>query len=247
MIDYELMFGDCLEVMKDIPDGSIDMVMADPPYGTTQCKWDAIIQFDPMWEQVKRITKKNTAIVFTASQPFTSALIMSNPKMFHQALVWKKNKASGHLNAKRRHLTGHEDIIVFSGAPPVYNPQKWESRPANKANKTKPTTVYGQQKPTEYAGGQTSRYPVSVLEYAVVNNDGTGEGRYHPTQKPVLLMEYLVKTYTNEGDMVLDFVMGSGSTGVACVNTSRNFIGIELDSDYFKIANDRIKQAYDSL
>jgi len=239
----KLMMGDCLEMMAKIEGGSVDMVLADPPYGTTACKWDSVIPFEPMWEQVRRVLKKNGAAVFTASQPFTSALVMSNVAWFHQALVWSKNKPTGHLNAKKRHLTGHEDVIVFSGAPPKYHPQKWQSRPANSATKTKPTEVYGTQIPTTYLGGNTDRYPISVLSIPVVNNDGTGEGRYHPTQKPVALMEYLIKTYTDEGEVVLDFTMGSGTTGVACINTSRRFIGIERDPAYFGIAQSRINAA----
>jgi ribosomal protein L11 methylase PrmA len=238
-----LMQGDCLELMKTIPDGSVDMVLTDPPYGTTACKWDSVIPFEPMWEQLKRVTKKNGAIVMTASQPFTSVLVMSNPRAFHQSLVWRKNKASGHLNAKKRHLTGHEDVIVFCDGVPVYNPQMWKSRPSNSATRTKHTSVYGAQVSTTYEGGKTDRYPVSVLDFPVVNNDGTGDGRFHPTQKPVALMEYLIKTYTNENETVLDFTMGSGTTGVAAKNLNRNFIGIELDETYFNIAQERIANA----
>lgn len=239
----KLMLGDCLERMREITDGSVDMVLTDPPYGTTACKWDAVIEFTPMWDNVRRVLKPNSAAVFTASQPFTSALVMSNPKAFHQAIVWSKNKPSGHLNAKKRHLTGHEDIIVFCEGVPTYNPQKWQSRPANKATRTKSTPVYGSQVSTTYEGGQPDRYPTTVLPFPVVNNDGTGDGRYHPTQKPVALMEYLIRTYTNEGDTVLDFTMGSGTTGVACANTGRNFIGIERDEAYFEISQNRIAAA----
>ena len=220
-------------------------MLTDPPYGTTACKWDSVIPFEPMWAGVKGCLKKNGAVVFTASQPFTSALVMSNAAGFHQSLVWKKNKASGHLNAKKRHLTGHEDIVIFRDRVSTYNPQKWQSRPANKAtNKIteNSTKVYGAQVDSIYMGGNTDRYPLSVLDFAVVNNDGTGDGRYHPTQKPVALMEYLIKTYTNESDTVLDFTMGSGTTGVACKNLNRNFIGIELDSDYFTTAQRRIDE-----
>jgi DNA modification methylase len=238
-----LMLGDCLEMMKAIPDGSVDMVLTDPPYGTTACKWDSVIPFEPMWEQLKRITKENGAIVLTASQPFTSALIMSNVSVHHQSLVWVKNKPSGHLNAKKRHLTGHEDIVVFCEKPPTYNPQKWQSSPANKATRTKTTPVYGAQVSTTYKGGQTERYPTTLLPFPVVNNDGSGDGRYHPTQKPVALMEYLICTYTNQGETVLDFTMGSGTTGVACKNLGRKFIGIEQDERYFEIAKKRIDSA----
>ena len=242
-MSFRLMLGDCLERMKEIPDGSVDLVLTDPPYGTTACKWDAVIQFEPMWREVKRVLKPNGAAVFTASQPFTSALVMSNATAHHQTLVWRKNKPSGHLNAKRRHLTAHEDIVVFCNGQPLFVPQMWQSRPANKARKTKGSDVYGAQVPSEYLGGQTDRYPTTVLEFSVVNNDGTGEGRYHPTQKPVTLMEYLIRTYTNEGETVLDFTMGSGTTGVACANTGRKFIGIERDEGYFRIAQRRIDDA----
>lgn len=239
----DLMQGDCLDLMNEIEPGSVDLVLTDPPYGTTACKWDAVIPFKPMWAGVRRVLKKNGAAVFTASQPFTSALVISNVRGFHQALVWQKNKATGHLNAKKRHLTGHEDILVFADGVPTYVPQKWQSRPANRATKTKPTEVYGAQVKTVYRGGNTDRYPVSVIQFAVVNNDGTGEGRYHPTQKPVALMEYLIRTYTNEGEIVLDFTMGSGTTGVAAMNTGRRFIGIEKDERYFEIAERRIMEA----
>lgn len=241
-----LLHGDCLELLPCITDASVALVLTDPPYGTTACKWDSIIPLEPMWKQVWRVLKPNGAAVFTASQPFTSALVMSNPKGFHQSMTWAKNKASGHLNAKKRHLTGHEDILVFCDGSPTYNPQKWQSRPASRATRTKPTAVYGAQVSTTYEGGQTERYPTTVLQFAVINNDGSGEGRFHPTQKPVALMEYLIKTYTNEGETVLDFTMGSGTTGVACMNTGRNFIGIERDEKYFQIASERIEKAKSS-
>lgn len=233
--------GDCLAEMPHVPTGSVDLVLTDPPYGTTACTWDTVIPFEPMWREVRRVLKPHGAAIFMASQPFTSALVMSNPRSFHQALVWSKNKPSGHLNAKKRHLTGHEDILIFCAGVPTYNPQKWQSRPANKATRIQATPVYGAQVSTTYEGGQTDRYPTSVLPFAVVNNDGTGEGRFHPTQKPVALMEYLIRTYTNEGETVLDFAMGSGTTGVACANTGRRFVGVEKDAAFFEIAKARIE------
>ncbi len=236
----QILLGDCLEVMATLPAGSVDLVLTDPPYGTTACAWDAVIPFEPMWREVRRVLKPRGAAVFTASQPFTSALVMSNVAAFHQALMWSKNKPSGHLNAKKRHLTSHEDVVVFCDGTPTYNPQKWQSRPANKATGTKFTRVYGAQVSTTYEGGQTERYPTSVLPFGVVNNDGSGDGRFHPTQKPVALMEYLIRTYTNEGETVLDFTMGSGTTGVACMNTGRAFIGIERDANYFDVAARRL-------
>jgi len=241
--NIKLLKGDCLELMKTLPDGSVDMVLTDPPYGTTACKWDSIIPFEPMWEQLKRVTKKNGAIVMTASQPFTSALVMSNPKMFKYDWVWRKNKVTGFLNAKKMPMRNKEDILVFYYSQPTYNPQKTTGHsPVN--NYTKHTSdgdTLGSTKVGISGGGSTERYPVCVQEFSVVNQDGSSqEGKYHPTQKPVALMEYLIKTYTNEGDTILDFTMGSGTTGVACKNLNRSFIGIELDEEYFKIAQERI-------
>ena len=237
-----LYLGDCLERMTEIPAGSVDMVMTDPPYGTTACKWDSVIPLEPMWRQLKRIVKPNGAIVLTASQPFTSALVVSNVAVFHQALVWSKNKPSGHLNAKKRHMTGHEDIIVFCAGPTTYNAQKWQSNPSNAATQKRATDCYGAQVATTYAGGNTDRFPTSVLSFPVVNNDGTNGGRLHPTQKPVALMEYLIRTYTNEGETVLDFTMGSGTTAIACIRTGRRFIGIEKDPAHYATALERIKK-----
>jgi site-specific DNA-methyltransferase (adenine-specific) len=232
--------GDCLEEMARIPDGSIDMVLADPPYGTTACKWDSVIPFEPMWEQLKRITKKNGAIVLTASQPFTSALIMSNVKMFKYCWVWEKNLKTGNLNAKRMPMGGHEDIVVFCKGSPTYNPQKrhrtTEVKSGNKLNSK--TSVYGKQK-EGYTDNQSDLINPDTVIKAIkcVHNSS---GKIHPTQKPVALMEYLIRTYTNEGETMLDFSMGSGTTGVACRNLGRRFIGIELDEGYFNIAADRI-------
>jgi DNA modification methylase len=233
MID--LMHGDCLEMMKAITTGSVDMVLTDPPYGTTACKWDSVIPFEPMWEQLKRIIKPNGAIVMTASQPFTSALIMSNAKMFKDCLVWKKNVASNFLNANRMHLKRHEDICVFYSNQPTYNKQYADGKPyINKRNGKDDTgNCYGNVNQRTDTKNDGKRNPISVLEF-------DREIGYHPTQKPVSLMEYLIKTYTNEGETVLDFTIGSGTTGVACVNTGRSFIGIELDDNYYKIAKDRI-------
>jgi site-specific DNA-methyltransferase (adenine-specific) len=239
-----LMLGDCLDRMTEIPDGSVDMVLADLPYGTTACKWDTVIPLEPLWAHYKRVTKPNAAIVLTASQPFTSALVMSNPRAFSQALIWRKNKASGHLNAKRRHLTAHEDTLIFCTGQPTYNPQRTSGHKRRTGWKRGPDTeVYGAQRPTEYAGTDETRCPISVIDFDVVNNDGTNGGRFHPTQKPVTLMEYLIRTYTNEGETVLDNTMGSGTTGVACVNTGRDFIGIEMDPDYYATAERRIAEA----
>lgn len=228
-----LMQGDCLERMSEIPDGSVDMVLADPPYGTTQCKWDSVIPFDPMWAQLKRIMKKNGAIVMTASQPFTSALVMSNVKMFKYCWVWDKVTPTGHLNAKKRPMKKLEDVLVFCASATLYNPQGlvWNPRKKSRSANTKGSDCYGEHGSEYIATWQG--YPTERIE--IRNENGL-----HPTQKPVALMEYLIKTYTNEGDTVLDFTMGSGTTGVAAKSLGRDFIGIELDETYFNIAKDRI-------
>jgi len=240
----QLMQGDCLERMKEIPSGSVDMVLTDPPYGTTACKWDSIIPLDPMREQLKRIIKQNGAIVMTAAQPFTSILVCSNLEMHKYNLVWRKSKICHFAQAPYRFMTEHEDVVVFSHGGTsknaknrmIYNPQGLEdchricSGKANSAHR--PSKI----KQRDYVQTKTG-YPKSVLEFA------SDQAKDHPTQKPVALMEYLIKTYTNEGETVLDFTCGSGSTGVACVNTGRKFIGIDLDAGYFEIASKRIQQA----
>lgn len=240
-----LMQGDCLERMKEIPSGSVDMVLADPPYGTTACKWDSIIPLEPMWEQLKRVIKSNGAIVMTASQPFTSILVCSNLKWFRQVQVWDKKMPTGHLNAKKKILSRHEDIVMFSSTKFggfTYSPQMTKGKLRNKTPARKADSyedrVYGKVNHKSDTFND-DYYPTSIVEVSNANQ----RGKVHPTQKPVALMEYLIKTYTNEGEAVLDFTMGSGSTGVACVNTGRRFIGIELDDGYFKIAQDRIEQA----
>ena len=233
-----LMQGDCLERMKEIPDGSVDMILTDPPYGTTACKWDTVIPLDAMWEQLKRIIKPNGAIVMTASQPFTTTLIASNMRWFKYSWVWEKTMATGGLLAKTRPLKAHEDICVFYSAQPTYNQQRGAGEPYTRPEGKKVGSVVGDRvggHVTKNAGG---RCPRSVLKFPNPNR-----ASLHPTQKPVALMEYLIRTYTNEGETVLDFTMGSGSTGVAAVNTNRNFIGIELDPDYFEIAKQRIEEA----
>ena len=240
----KLMQGDCLEVMAGFESESVDMVLCDPPYGTTQCKWDSIIPLEPMWEQLKRIIKPNGAIVMTASQPFTSVLVSSNLKMFRYDLVYEKSHSSGHLNANRMPMRKHETVLVFYKKQPTYNPQKEKKdksnvRPAKRVA-TK-TDCYGEFNPNAKRTDKNDvAFPVSIKLF---NNSTTGGDRgLHPTQKPVALMEYLIKTYTNEGETVLDFTMGSGTTGVACKNLGREFIGIELDESYFHIALDRIEK-----
>lgn len=217
-MSFKLMLGDCLERMKEIPDGSVDLVLTDPPYGTTACKWDSVIPFEPMWKEVKRVLKQNGAAVFTASQPFTSALVMSNLRDFKYCWVWEKDRSTGHLNANRRPMVAHEDVLVFCGSTPRYSPQMvYSGIASNKSAKTRRASkaeTYG--KFEEYQrGGTTHRFPRSVVKINTVNS---AHGTVHPTQKPVALMEYLIRTYTDDGDTVLDFTMGSGTTGVACAS-----------------------------
>ncbi len=231
-----LIQGDCLEKMQDIPDGSIDMVLTDPPYGTTACKWDSVIPFEPMWEQLKRITKKRGAIVLTGSQPFTSALIMSNVKMFKYCWVWDKKIPSGMGFAKYQPMRQTEDLAVFCDGATIYNPEMiLRDKPIKSGGQTKGAFPQIVNRSTTFKKTYTHKNPVNLIRFDRVRRD-----TIHPTQKPVALMEYLIKTYTNPGETVLDFTMGSGSTGVACVNLDRSFIGIELDAEYFKIASDRI-------
>lgn len=222
-----LMFGDCLERMKEIPDGSVDLVLCDLPYGTTQNKWDSVIPFDALWSEYKRIC--NGAIVLNCAQPFTTVLIASNLRDFKYCWVWKKSKPTGHLNAKKQPLRNTEDIAVFYTKQPTYNPQG-----------TKPTDVMVSRTNRGNYGecSKTTRqlvtgYPTTVLEFSTENG-------IHPTQKPLGLMEYLINTYTNEGDVVLDNCMGSGTAGAACKNLNRKFIGIEMDENYFQVAKQRI-------
>ena len=235
-----LMLGDCLDRMKAIPDGSVDMVMADPPYGTTACKWDAVIPLPEMWAHLKRIVKPNGAIVMTASQPFTTALGASNIESLRYAWVWQKSRPTGHLNAKKMPLRDVEDVLVFYGALPTYNPQGTVTGVFNNGSPAKGRGRGGQQYGAQVhvkEPAKVGNYPRQILKFSSVT------GTVHPTQKPVALMEYLIKTYTNEGELVLDFTMGSGTTGVACANTRRRFFGIELDAEYFAIASERIAAA----
>lgn len=241
----KLLQGDCLGVMKDIPDGSVDMVLTDPPYGTTACKWDSVIPFEPMWEQLKRVTKKSGAIVMTASQPFTSALIMSNTKMFKYCWVWEKDKPTNFALANKQPMKYHEDVCVFYCKQPTYNKQM-QPREGSGKQRLKYKVDNSNRKSEHLSiSDQPKFYNPDLKNPSTVQKFSTGrrQDSVHPTQKPVALMEYLIKTYTNKGDTVLDFTMGSGTTGVACVNTGRDFIGIELDETYFGIAQDRIKEA----
>jgi len=237
-MENQVIQGDCLEVMKEIPDKSIDMILCDLPYGTTACKWDTIIPFEPLWEQYKRIIKDNGAIVLTASQPFTSALVMSNPNMFKYDLIWDKELSTGFLNANRMPLRSHEEVLVFYKNQPTYNPQKniGEKNHSRGKNKCKTNNLYGYHKIAEDNFTEL-KHPKSVLNIRKEHPSKT----IHPTQKPVALFEYLIKTYTNEGETVLDNCAGSGTTGVACKNLNRNFILIEKEPEYIDIINKRLK------
>lgn len=232
-----LMNADCLQAMCVIPDGSVDLILCDLPYGTTQNKWDSVIPFETLWVHYWRLLKPNGAVVLTAAQPFTSALVMSQPDAFKYQWVWEKTQAVGHLNAWKQPMRKHEDVCVFYRKPPTYNPQV-EDKPAEnqrpQTRRTKPTDNYGAHSLDVFRCPPDKSMPSSVLK--IPNAQKT----VHPTQKPVALMEYLIKTYTNAGETVLDNCMGSGTTGVAARNTGRNFIGIERDPEYFRIAQERI-------
>ena len=234
MPKIELIQGDCLEKMKDIPDGSIDMILCDLPYGTTKCKWDVIIPFEPLWEQYERIIKDTGAIVLFGSQPFTTALNNSNMKLYRYEWIWIKNNSTGFQLANKRPMKKHENISVFYNKQPTYNPQGLQ--PYGKVNKRGSMgDNWDEMSSNQYIQKYTN-YPTLLLEFS------HDKEKLHPTQKSIALLEYLIKTYTNEGETVLDNCMGSGSTGVACINTNRNFIGIELDPEYFKIAEKRINE-----
>lgn len=248
----------CLEGMKRIADKSVDMILCDLPYGTTQNKWDIIIPFALMWEQYERVIKDNGAIVLTAAQPFTSMLVMSNPKLFRYDMTWEKSIATGFLNANRMPLRGHEDVLVFYKKLPVYNPQKHMlTTPSfKKGNKARSSSNYGKfSHDMEIGSKDGSRFPRSVFsittEAAFFDSTKSGNTT-HPTQKPVGLFEYLIKTYTNEGDTVLDNCMGSGTTTIACLNTGRNYLGFEWCPDaphdlYFKNAVIRINERINEI
>lgn len=233
--DYILMHGDCIDCMDTLPDQSVDLVLCDPPYGTTECKWDSVIPMDRMWECINRIIKDRTAVILTASQPFTSVLVCSNIENFRQSFVWEKNVSTGHLNANRMAMRSHEDVVMFYKNLPVYNPIKGSGVAYSGKHKEGDSgDCYGDVGES-VANGVVTRNPTSIIKIPVVSGS-----RSHPTQKPVGLMEYFLKTYSNEGETVLDFTMGSGTTGVACVRNKRFFIGIERDDEYFKISEKRI-------
>ena len=244
--NINLFHGDCLEEMKNISDNSVDMILCDLPYGQTRNKWDSIIPFEELWKQYDRIIKDNGAIVLFANGMFTADLMKSNPKNWKYNIVWEKDRPSGFLNAKKMPMRSHEDICVFYKKQPTYNPQFWEGMPLHEMGtkfktKTHENNNYNEfnsrENPSAKREGDTKKYPRSVLKYKRPHPP------IHPTEKPVELLEWLIKTYTNENEIVLDNCMGSGSTGVACINTNRRFIGIELDENYFNIAKERIEEA----
>ena len=234
--EYELWQGDCLELMKDIPDKSVDMILCDLPYGTTACKWDSVIPFEPLWEQYKRIIKDNGAIVLFGSEPFSTELRHSNLKMFKYDWIWEKEQGANFMLCKYQPYKVHEIISVFSKKTHLYIPQMTEGKPYVSGKGTSGDITNNVIKVQTKNEGK--RYPRSIQRF----NTDKSKGSLHPTQKPVALLEYLIKTYTNEGETVLDNCMGSGSTGVACINTNRKFIGIELTPRYFKMAKQRICQ-----
>jgi len=231
-----LILADCLDALAMLPNHSVDMVLCDLPYGTTSNKWDSVIPFETLWEQYRRVVKPSSAIVLTASQPFTTALISSNLKGFRYCLVWDKTKGGNFALAKKQPMKSHEDVCVFYGRQPTYNPQMEVRGRVRKKGGGVASDNFGIVPTVSY---NNTYYPTSIMKFST----GSRSEHYHPTQKPVALMEYLIRTYTNEGDTVLDNTMGSGTTGVACENTGRRFIGIERDPTYFDVAVGRVSNA----
>ena len=241
MNEVKLYQGDCLEVMKDIPDKSIDLILTDPPYGATNCNWDIQLNLKDTWENLERIIKPHGVIALFGTEPFSSIVRSSNLKNYKYDWIWEKSKATGFLNAKKQPLRAYENIMIFYFKQPYYHPQFSQGVSYNKGVRKEQTTndIYNHFESTEVKSNG-KRYPRNVIYFKTAESEGK---TFHKTQKPIALLEYLIKTYTLKGETVLDFTMGSGSTGVACINTNRNFIGIELDPIYFQIAKDRIKQA----
>ena len=240
----QVIHGDCLEVMPTLPDKSIDMILCDLPYGTTDCKWDSIIPFEPLWKEYKRVIKDNGAIVLTASQPFTSALVMSNTDMFRYEWIWDKTQGANFLMANKQPLRTHENVVVFSKNQTYYNPIMTKAdmdkiRPISDGAKT---NITGQIQKHSKNYDVNKRYPKSIIKESANQRECNKLNRVHPTQKPVALFEYLIKTYTNEGEMVLDNCAGSGTTAIACLNTNRKYILIEKEKEYIDITNKRIAE-----
>ena len=235
--DIQLMQGDCLELMREIPDNSIDMVLCDLPYGITACKWDEVIPLDKLWDSYKRIVKPNGAIVLTSSQPFTTMLINSGLKQFKYEWIWEKSRSTGFLQSKFMPMKSHENICVFCfEGTPTFNPQKTKGHnPTNSAKGYGHSSTFGDSKERDYQGGDTERNPKTVLRFK-------SERGLHPTQKPVELMKYLIDTYSNPGETILDNCFGSATTAIACIKSGRKFIGIEKDKEYFLLGQDRINK-----
>ena len=239
MIELNKIYNeDCLEGMKRIPDKSVDMILCDLPYGTTRNKWDSIIPLEPLWEQYERVIKDNGTIVLTAQTPFDKVLGVSNLKLLKYEWIWDKKLATGHLNAKKMPMKLHENILVFYKKPPTYNPQFTEGEPYDKGFSLRESSNYGAQKATHGVNTSGKRYPKSIVEFSNADR----RNKTHPTQKPVALFEYLIRTYTNENETILDNCMGSATTAIAAINTNRNYIGFELDETYFNLASERISK-----
>ena len=237
MSNTRLLQGDCLRLLPDVPTGSVDMVLADLPYGITCNAWDTPIPLRPLWDELRRVCKKNAAMLFFSQMPFAAELAQSNRKMFRYEWIWQKEQGSGFLNANRMPLRAHENICVFYRSLPTYNPQKRKGEPYRTKSGANTSSNYGKFDGSVHSANSSGdRYPVDVLKYPAVRDK-------HPTQKPVPLLEYLIRTYTNPGETILDPAMGSGSTGVAAVNAGRNFIGMEPDEYYFDVARERVAEA----
>ena len=235
-MNFDLYHGDCLEVMAGLPDASVDMILCDLPYGTTACKWDTVIPFEPLWAQYRRVAKRNAAIVLTASQPFTTALIASNMREFKYCWVWNKKIAANFASANRQPLRVTEDVVVFGGS--AYCPQKVKGRLRMKGGGKQFVVIYGESDKVTQPYESDEYHPTNIIEIT----NAARASKVHPTQKPVALMEYLIRTYTQDGETVLDNCMGSGTTGVAAVRIGRRFIGIERERKYFDIACERIER-----
>lgn len=244
-MNLELFKGDCLEVMQKMTESSVDLILTDLPYGVLNKRnvWDNIVPFDEMWKESFRVLKPNGAFITTSKQPFTSHLISSNTKDFRYTLVWEKSKATGYLNSKRMPLVAHEDIVVFYKKLPTYNPQMTQGTPYDKGKAVRDTEAYAKQEKSIHVKSDGLRYPRSVQYFRTAES----EGKLHPTQKPIALYEWLVNTYSNPGETVLDITMGSGTTGVASLRTGRNFIGIEMSDKYFETSQQRLSAELENL
>ncbi len=242
MFKCELLHGDCLDKMSSFKDGIVDLVICDLPFNTTNCDWDCAIELDDLWDHYDRLVKADAAILLFAQLPFNITLGISNMRQLRYEWIWEKTTATGHLNAKKMPMKAHENIMVFYDSLPTYNPQKTTGhKPVNSYTKHQDDgEIYGKTQVGITGGGSTERYPRSVLTFPTDKQ----KSALHPTQKPIALLEYLIKTYSNEGDIVMDNTFGSGSTGVAAANTNRNFIGIEKDDHYFELGKVRIEAAY---